>query len=366
MNYMETKNREISYSMGGIPQYYSSLSDLIEFKITPNIEQVIINTSLQPNGIPHFGTIITLIGAFSFAKLLKQCYKVDAKVEVDYIECAPNAEYHKSGGEYCYSIRNTKAFNDGVLSVFEYNVREYYEPLLKWIAEESKVAYTIRTYQEYQALSVVRTSVISIYKDIHFFSSLLSPQSHKLHLRTECPICKKIDKNMKNTRVKEVTQDSIIIESFCDKHGKYEIEFTESNNTYVELNTQLRDITKGVLMNEYYNKNILGIMFDGGDWGGTWTQHIHCMALQRLKVDLPIRLFSPLVVDWSGGKISKSIYQKSKFENCYCFENYKNFVETYGESGLRKIYNEVESWIHCPAKFFRNYSLEYIMNIIER
>lgn len=41
---------------------------------------------MQPNNIPHFGTITTPFNAFIFANMIEQSYAIDTEVELDFIE----------------------------------------------------------------------------------------------------------------------------------------------------------------------------------------------------------------------------------------------------------------------------------------
>lgn len=357
---------QLSYSIGGMAQYYDSIVECIEHRLTSKIKSVIINTSLQPNSIPHFGTITTLFSSFCLAKMINNVYNLNAVVEVDFLECSPSAHFHKVGGEQCYPISRVPFSSDSELSIADYFMNNYYLPLLNWIKNISGVNYSTRLYKDFQKNETVRSTIISICNDRNYFETLLSPKLKTLHIRPECPSCGGIDKRLKKTRIKECTPDHICLTSSCIKHGAYVVDITTTNKTYVEINTQLRDIAKGALMHEYYENNILGVMLDGGDWGGAWTHSIQCLSLQRLNCQIPVRLFAPLILDWSGGKLSKSIYSQSVNTFNNPLENYQIFMEHFGEKGLVCIYNEVEDWLSEPKKFFRNYSLEYILQLLDQ
>jgi len=353
-------------SAGGMAKYYESLTELIEYRMTSDIKKVVVNTSAQPNSIPHFGTMTTLFCAFIFAKMVKERYKIDTEVEFDFIECGPCADYHKNGGDNYYSIAKTPSREDPNMSVSDYYISRYYLPLLHWSGDVSGINYSTRLYSDFQKDAAVRTALISICNDRSFFELLLNPKNKKLHIRPECPACGRVDKLLKNTEIEDVSPSGFKVSGYCGEHGSYCVDIGKSDQNYIGINTQLRDIAKGVLMNSYLNKGVLGVMLDGGDWGGTWTHRIHCESMQRLKCRLPVRLFAPLILDWSGGKLSKSIYQSGTPTACNPIENYDVFMERYGENGLRCIYREVTKWLSDPKKFFRSYSLEYILEILKR
>ena len=64
--------------------------------------------------------------------------------------------------------------------------------------------------------------------------------------------------------------------------------------------------------------------------------------------DLPFILYSPLVTDWSGSKLSKSLYVKEKAYG-YLKEqaldyliDYSNFKKIFGDEGLKKLSEETD------------------------
>lgn len=361
----QINNRDVHYAIGGMAQYYDSLLECISYRITPNIKKIVINTSVQPNSSPHFGTITTLFCAFVFSKMIRDAYNIKTLVEIDFVDCCPSASYHKNGGEQCFSISNISFSESEKISIAEYYIGNFYIPLLNWVKEASGIDFSIRRYKEFQEQKAVREALISICNDHVFFENLLSPKTKKLHIRTECPFCGRMDKMLKNTRIIEINEKTLKISSYCEVHGNYTVKIKKDNHSYFEINTQLRDIVKGILMNDYMRNNVLGIMLDGGDWGGTWTHSVHCIALQRLKCPIPLRLFSPLILDWSGGKLSKSIYRTENIAFESPIEDYPSFISKFGEKGLEHIYLEVENWLSEPKKFFRNYSLEYILEVLK-
>lgn len=362
---MTDRLSSVHYSVGGIPQYYNSPLDIIACDITNEIKEVMVNTSVQPNSIPHFGTITTFMGAFLLAQRVQNHFKIKSSVEIDFIDCGPTAKYHQTGGTSCKSIAKTPYENESGKSIAEHYIENYYIPLLNWISNKTGICYKTRRYKEFQEIYLIRKVTCQIYNNIRI-SKILNPETEKLHIRSECPICGNIDKKMEHTFLTSEENDSFRIHSFCPDHGEYTTLISPQNKQYFEANTQLRDITKGALMSEYKTRNILGIMFDGGDWGGVWTHHVHCKVLNELDYDIPIRLFAPLILDWSGGKLSKSIYRSDAFLCADALENYECFIARFGNKGLDAILNEVDAWLSESKKFFRNYSLDYIIEVLKK
>lgn len=242
-----------------------------------------------------------------------------------------------------------------------------FKEILNEISSFANVPFNIRSYNEFQSNKFVRKALIQITNNSNYFRQLLFPSSTDLHIRTICPICgigkKNIDKLNEKHDLKK-----IILNGNCPEHGEYKIEITENNNSYIDINTQFRDLTKGVAMlEEDKQNNTLTIMLDGGDWAGIWCQRMHTEGLVRLGyLDFPIRFFAPVILDWSGSKFSKSLYLKNDAyrDINQAFINYNNFINCYGKIGMKKLWNEVCKWISEPKKFFRNYSVDYLQMIM--
>lgn len=355
--------REVYYSMGGLPQYFNSLCEMFNYKITKDTKKIILNTSSQPNSVPHLGTLTTLMSVFALASELKQFFKIDVQVQFDEIECSPKEYKEFNGHMYVKSISDI--VDESGISIAQRNM-DYYLDILNHLKKLSGVDYTIRKYNEFQSEHNLREGLIKVVGNMESFMKLYNPKDDKLHIRTKCPNCGVIDKDMHKTNIIKNSTDGFTIKSYCYKHGSYEIKITKENDSFVEINTQLRDLLKGYLISKE-ESTTLTAMVDGGDWGGTWAMRIHCEGMSILGGKLPIRLFSPLILDRSGGKLSKSHYLNGRSYSYVKpqFNDYLNFYKHYGEAGLNKLYQEVLNWVREPKKYFRNYSIDYIETIME-
>lgn len=108
----------------------------------------------------------------------------------------------------------------------------------------------------------------------------------------------------------------------------------------------------------------------GSDYAGFYQEQLLYKASSHLDVkahNLPTLLYAPLITDWSGAKLSKSLYVKEgayKYLPEYVI-NYEQLINTFGDSGLKMIFLETESWIKEPFKLFRTYSVYYFINLLE-
>lgn len=356
--------REVFYPPVGIAHVTNKLSDLILYKYKGQ-KKIIINTSAQPNSSPHLGTITTLMTAFALASKIRDDLKVETGVQFDELENSP-AETIEYNGEIYYKDQRHSYYNQE--SKEQVNMRRF-EEILEKLSIFANVPYSIRSYNEFQNNKYVRRAIINIVNEKKYFKELLFPSEADLHIRTICPTCGLGKKSIKKLEEKH-NRNELILKGCCPLHGQYEIKITENNKEYVDVNTQFRDLTKGVAMlEEDMENNTLTIMLDGGDWAGIWAQRMHTEGLIKLGfTEFPIRFFAPVILDWSGAKFSKSLYLKNDAykDTNSAFINYDNFIEYYGEYGMDKLWNEVKSWIDEPKKFFRNYSVDYFQMVMEK
>ena len=355
--------REVFYPPIGIAHVTNKLSDLILYKYE-NQKKIIINTSAQPNSSPHLGTITTLMVAFALASKIRDDLKVETEVQFDELENSPaeTIEYN----EEIYYKDQRHSFQQQE-SNEQINMKRFNE-ILEKLSVLSNVSYSVRSYNEFQKNRYIRKSLINIVNDKEYFKELLFPSASDLHIRTICPTCGLGKKTIKRLEEKH-NKNELILKGYCPIHGLYAIKVTEENEEYVDINTQFRDLTKGVAMLEEDKKNnTLTIMLDGGDWSGIWAQRMHTEGLVRLGFnEFPIRFFAPVILDWSGAKFSKSLYLKNDAYKDIngAFINYDSFIKCYGDKGIDILWKEVNNWVEDPKKIFRNYSVDYFQMIME-
>ena len=358
---MSDKVRKVIYPIGGISNTLKDITELFELYIEGK-NKIIINTSAQPNSIPHLGSVTTIMCVFALGKKLKERFNIDVEIEFDELENSTGRIVEIDKKKYVYSL-NDCILKSGLSKAETYMI--YYKDLFNRLKKYSGLSYSIRTFQEYQRECIVRETVVKIINDYSFFSKLLNPKDRMLHFRISCPKC-----GLKNKTYEElkyiVEPYNVKIEFDCPMHGKYMVNINKSNQDYIDMNTQLRDLTKGILLNSYDEK-ILPIMLDGGDWSGVWTNRIHIRGLMKLGCEnFPLRLYAPLLLDWSGAKFSKSLHEETGAYDYLIrkgLDNYGNFLKQYESQGLELLWKEVKSWIDEPKKFFRNYSIEYISRL---
>lgn len=349
--------KTIYYPPVGISHMLNSVIDLMDIDIDTKL--VVINTSSQPNSEPHLGTLITLMVSFALAKKIKLEKGIKSMVEFDELENSPIENYDINGIKYCKALSNVYIKDK---SMAEINMHSYIN-IFENLKILSGIDYSVRTYKKFQSSNTIRKGLKKIIKNIEFFKILFNNNNNSLHIRVPCPICNLMDKN--NT-LTNIDLNSYILTIFCPIHGKHSVNLMDTSS-YIDLNTQLRDLLKSVEFLERANERVT-IMCDGSDWSGNWDRRVNIEGLLKLGyTKLNKRIFSPLILDWSGAKFSKSMYIKNENyrEKYLNIINYSYFINTYGMNGFKKLWIEVNNWINDPKKFFRNYSIEYIYYILE-
>jgi hypothetical protein len=193
-----------------------------------------------------------------------------------------------------------------------------------------------------------------------------------MHVRFPCPTCRYVDKAAATIRLVQTDPQRVILASRCPDHGAHRIEIREDNDAWVDLNTPLRDLTKGMLLiEEGLRTTALPMTIAGGDWAGMWPLRVFCEGLALLGYPyrgIPPRLFAPIITDWSGAKFSKSLYVKGGVYDYLPrgLVDFSAFPEAYGRAGVDTLWREVQTWVNDPKRLLRNYSIEYFQMILQR
>lgn len=356
----------VFYPPVGIVHISGDIADLVS-PYLGNKQSININCSAQPNSHPHLGTVTTLFTGFALAQYLGRTLDRPASVTFDQLENAPADQRVENGIEYQISLGDTKAGDRSLADVYMDSFRRIFDTL----SDKTGIPYVIRPYVEFQKIPAFRRSLLAILNRSDEFAPFLSPREKVIRFRFPCPVCQWVDKSSSTVEIAEIDADHAVLTSQCFEHGEHRIEITESGGDFIDTNTPLRDVAKGVaLIEEAKDENKLIAMCDGGDWAGTWLLHVFSQGISRLGYevrDFPVRFFAPLITDWSGAKFSKSLYVES---DAYQYLpqgllNFSEFMDTYGNDGFDRLWAETQSWVSDAKKLFRNYSVDYIRLLLE-
>lgn len=318
------------------------------------------------NSRPHLGTTMSLMTAFALGSHLSEDYKIPAKLNFNVLENAPTEQKVINGITY------TKMYHDiyrGGTPVSELYLNSFIG-LLDSLQAKSNVGYELLPYKQFQEIPFVRKTLLEILDRQAEFTPLLAPSDRKLHIRFPCPDCKYMEKQGIKTAIKERAEKyDVTLESECFEHGKHQIRITPNNKDFVDMNTPVRTVAREALFIEDSKKrNALNLVVMGGDL-------IHLDELvvsEGLSLlgynykDRPTRVYAPLVEDWSGAKLSKSVYVRSGTYGYLPsgFLDIDDFKVQFGNEGVDKLWKEAKAWVTDPKKLFRNYSVDYFVQLL--
>lgn len=319
-----------------------------------------ISVGAQPNSSPHFGTLETIALSFGLAKRMIE-YDKTKKVIIIYevIETAPSETITIDNIKYQKSLAFTGKMD---------NYFNEYLDILEYYKKVTGIDYEVRYQREFNNQPEIKEILVKILKNREYVSMRLDPKYHNLRLRVSCPKCGLTDKNsMKNE------YNGNIITFYCPTHGKYSIDITKDSSK-LEYNSPLRNLIRGmyytsVNSNHDYNYQILRIT--GSDYAGFYQEEMRYKIASYLGCPahtMSLIFYAPLVLDWSGAKISKSLYVK---EGAYSdipkqFINYCYLKEKLGYKGLDILLQIIYNWIDNPYMLFRHYSIYYFIKEFEK
>jgi hypothetical protein len=148
----------------------------------------------------------------------------------------------------------------------------------------------------------------------------------------------------------------------CPDHGEHHVDLVLPQDLErLEFNTPLRNLIRVLICSQDPDKS--WIMCTGSDYADFYQEQLTWRLLERPK-NAPIIFYSLLIVDWSGVKLSKSLYVK---QGAYKYvidadRRYMLDADTFlkTEGGLKALFEEVQDWVEKPYMLFRNYSIDYL------
>jgi hypothetical protein len=222
----------------------------------------------------------------------------------------------------------------------------------------SDVPFDVETQEFWRQHPRFKPTLDSIILNRSFFASRLSPETQKLGLRAPCPTCGLAKKHGLTNRY---TQSQKIVFT-CPHHGEFEIDLDSPDQIRrLEMNTPLRNLIRVLICSE--DERTSWILCTGGDYAGFYQEQLLYRLVEQ-KPEFPVIFYAPLILDWSGSKLSKSLYVKEGAYRYLVEAGLAYMLDVRillnAESGCEALYEEVSSWVREPYKLFRSYSLEYL------
>jgi len=171
--------------------------------------------------------------------------------------------------------------------------------------------------------------------------------------------------------------DECSITFHCKDHGPFALDLKDADScAKLEYNTPLRNLIRArAQLADQDGGECFWLRVTGGDYAGYYQEQMLFHQLlgsgtsQRYQI-----VYAPLITDWSGVKISKSLYVKDggykylEITNRAYLLSFEEFNKRMGGegdgerngSGLNFLFDEVKAWVDDPKRLFRNYSLEQL------
>lgn len=342
---------------GGSYVFEKDIANFLLKKFTK--DNIVISIGAQPNSSPHFGTLIVFSTAFSLAKKMKEINpNLTVKVLFEVVDTAPSETIEINGVKYQRSLKNTGKINN--------NFSDYME-ILEYFKTKDNVDYLIRFQSEFNKQPYIYPIVKKLIEKQDDISKILDPKYKNLRVRVACPYCGLADKNSSTTKFENES-----VYSVCPVHGEYKTDIRNESDK-LEYNTPVRNLVRAIaygMHNNDENQNYQIMRITGSDYAGFYQEELlyKPAALLGFPVnELPSILYTPLVLDWSGAKLSKSLYVK---EGAYSdlpsyLINYEYLKNSKGIEALDVIHNITDNWIENPYLLFRNYSIYYFKKEFE-
>lgn len=342
---------------GGSYVFEKDIANFLLQKFTK--DNIVISIGAQPNSSPHFGTLIVFSTAFSLAKKIKEINpNLNVKVLFEVVDTAPSETIEINGVKYQRSLKNTGKINN--------NFNDYME-ILEYFKTKDNVDYLIRFQSEFNKQPYIYPIVKKLIEKQDDISKILDPKYKNLRVRVACPCCGLADKNSSTTKFENES-----VYSVCPVHGEYKTDIRNESDK-LEYNTPVRNLVRAIaygMHNNDENQNYQIMRITGSDYAGFYQEELlyKPAALLGFSVnELPSILYTPLVLDWSGAKLSKSLYVK---EGAYSdlpsyLINYEYLKNSKGIEALDVIHNITDNWIEKPYLLFRNYSIYYFKKEFE-
>lgn len=325
-----------------------------------------VTTAAQLNGVPHIGTVLTVMTVFAFAAHAGEVLDLPVTVIFDALENAPAEHVTIEGETYTRTVGD---LIDGGQADRAEHVGAF-ERLLRWASHRSGMRCEYRPYAVYQGLPSVRACLHAIARRQREFAPIVAPADGVIRIRPRCPRCRLMEKSARTLRI-VAADGAVLLDSRCPLHGPYRetIELTGGGGWY-DANTPVRSIQKGYLLaaeREMYQA--CSVSVDGADWGGAWHAHVLAPALATLGVpvgDWPISVFTPLVLDRSGGKLSKTLYVRYGPDYADLPPSFfdLNLLTRDGDDVLAALWSEASRWAAEPRRLHRAYTVDYLASLL--
>ncbi|KAI8978239.1 hypothetical protein BD414DRAFT_530620 [Trametes punicea] len=301
-----------------------------------------IHIGAQPNNSPHAGTIVTFALAFLLGRLLQREY--------------PRLRAHALS----VSPQDAALWVDDLRVVVKLD--------LAYVGGE--VRAEVGNQDDLMRMPAMRDAIRTIIRDRARIAPELAPERETLA------------HGVRNAYVAD--GDATTITFYCPAHGPYTLALENADDlARLELNTPLRNLARAlVYMADSAASRVPGqavptrlhMRVTGADYAGFYQERLlfrQLFLLQRSAeppmrdvIDFLLVFYAPLITDWSGVKLSKSLYVE---HGAYKYLDERGMAyllqyKTMVKEGKKRevLFSAVDDWVRNPAKLFCSYSIDYL------
>ncbi|KAK5993555.1 hypothetical protein PT974_06989 [Cladobotryum mycophilum] len=338
---------------------------------------IIVHAGAQPNNSPHAGTLVVFCYAFLLARELRDRARrlvshdsavPSVTVEITFVDTAPV----KDAGCEIDGVHYQRSYRD-VPAALVTHMPEY-EEVLGQMSRWSGIPFKMSFQSNFFSHPSVPSLLTYMVEHRARLASQLSPKYNALALRAACPVqdCGLAEKH---GRFNRYTSSHIIFN--CPHHGEHDVSLSRPEEVArLEANAPTRNLIRS--MQHLLDDSTHHIRITGTDYAGTYQEAFLYRPLAEWSAttglamgQTPHILYTPLIVDWSGAKLSKSLYVREggydtmKILGTDGLCSYVRLESKHGREGLRRMWVEVERWMADPRKLFRSsFSVEYLQGIL--
>ncbi|MBI4981385.1 hypothetical protein HZC30_07585 [Candidatus Woesearchaeota archaeon] len=308
-------------------------------------------------GSQILGTLVSGMCAHALAKHLSEYYKIPARVVFTGLENEGGIVKTVNGIKYSRMLCDHQP--DGLKRFQEFV--DSFRQMFTSVSGLSLIPTETNFYTDLQTKPLARSTLLNIIEKTDSILLLLNPLRKQIGVRFKCPECKYIDKHYRTQELLEfILKEKAIFRNECFEHGGYTRVLTPYNDEFFDVNGMVRNVIKEVVISsESETEGIYPVIVKGRDWVPTAIMVSEALELLGYSYEKRLqRMFTPLVLDWSGAKLSKSCSAEDKKEHAP-FLSYPDLMSYYGVDGIEKLWVEVLSWTKDTRKFYRDYTTDF-------
>lgn len=346
----------------GISHVTHSIEDLYRHKLYGRSE-LYFHPAAQLNSHPHLGTVTTLCATFALAKKLEKTCSVQPRILFWALENAPGDLLETGRGTYYRTLEMSDQQGRPRSEFY----MESFHFLLERLAMLSGFQYEVMTYRSFQSERRVRELIIEMIRREEELAPLLCPSERRFKVRFACPECGWAQKSGGTPVSSKDTGETLTYENHCFEHGAYPGELSPLSSDLFDINTPVRALAREAwFIERTRGRDGHNMMSDGADWAHFASINMEALAILGYEIaDMPLRFFSPVILDDDGAKLAKSaqVGSDAYWNIPQHFVNLACLREDFGDSVIDRIWDEVSGWLENPKEVFRSYTIKHVGNM---